>query len=724
MLLLLFILSVSLMRAWACPTSCICKWKGGKQSVECINKSLITIPSGMDHGTQVLDFAGNNLDRLLKERFHKMGLINLQKIFLSRCRIKHIEDRAFKGLTNLVELDLSDNVITSVPSETFYDYPSLMRLTLNGNPIRIVKKSSFLPLTFLTNLELSKCDVEIIEDGAFEALDKLEWLKLDNNKLKFIAGENILPTSLHGIDLHLNPWQCDCRMIDLRLWLATYHVPLTVEAKCASPSRFEGLQIKTIDVQDLACLPDVRPTPIFLEIAEGQNASLLCQVSSIPEAKVSWLYRGNILQNDSTVAPGLHLYYFVEEGTIEKTSELFIFNANVDDNGTFVCIAENPAGKAHSNYTIRIILKREPIIGLTVFPYEYFVVVSAAAVIIAILGIICLTLCLIQCRRQKKRKRKKDRSKVVALQHQNVQIKTTVARDEPITRLSGSVVQAPKANGLIVNQDQVIQFSTGPGVLVIPNNLKYSSPPIPPSYPDQNPDLINDTGKEWRGLSVVSEGNESEADKVTWAAAGGTLPRRDIFSKHMTADVHLSPGKFIDQDGYPLDYGLPRIPGGAALPQPVSGPYPQVIQPSNFYRTLPHKPRSGPAARFSREAEFFPPKPNGPQYEHFNPSDVRYTAEGYPAVAQQTPLYPCFAQDPFISPPAGYKGDPRDAAAQWPESSLDSLRTQSVAAQTLAEGRVDPDATPTDEEQQPLTESPDEGYEGENNETTAVADHN
>lgn len=145
MLLLLFILSVSLMRAWACPTSCICKWKGGKQSVECINKSLITIPSGMDHGTQVLDFAGNNLDRLLKERFHKMGLINLQKIFLSRCRIKHIEDRAFKGLTNLVELDLSDNVITSVPSETFYDYPSLMRLTLNGNPIRIVKKSSFLP---------------------------------------------------------------------------------------------------------------------------------------------------------------------------------------------------------------------------------------------------------------------------------------------------------------------------------------------------------------------------------------------------------------------------------------------------------------------------------------------------------------------------------------------------------------------------------------------------
>ncbi|KAF6210813.1 hypothetical protein GE061_013924 [Apolygus lucorum] len=702
---LVVLILCGLARAWACPSSCVCKWKGGKQTVECVNKSLITIPSGMDHGTQVLDFAGNNLDRLLKERFHKMGLINLQKVFLSRCRIKHIEDRAFKGLTNLVEIDLSDNAITSVPSETFYDYPSLMKLMLNGNPIRVVKKASFLPLTFLINLELSKCDLEMIEDGAFEALDKLEWLKLDNNKLRFISGQHVLPSALHGIELQHNPWQCDCKLIDMRLWLATFNVPHIVEPTCSSPQRYQGLQIKSIDVQDLACLPDVRPTPIFLEIAEGQNASLLCQVSSIPEAKVSWLYRGNILQNDSTVAPGLHLYYFVEEGTIEKTSELFIFNANVDDNGTFVCIAENPAGKSHSNYTIRIILKQEPIIGLTVFPYEYFVVISAAAVVIAILAIICLTLCLIQCRRQKKRKRKKDRSKVVALQHQHVSAKTPVMREnEPITRLGGSVIQVPKVNGIALNQE-VMQFATGPGVLVIPNNLKYTSPPVPAAYPEQNPDLINDTSKEWRGAK------EGEEDK--WVA--GTLPRRDVFPKHLTADVHLSPGKFIDQDGYPLDYGLPKIQGASG----VVVPYPQVMTPSNFYRTLPHK-RAGPGARFAREAEFVQKTGLGPApYEHFNPADVRYTAEGYPV--SPTPLYPCFQQDPFISPPAGYKGDPKDAAAQWPESNLDSLRTQSVGAQTSCDARDVPAATPTDEEPQPLTESPDEGYEGENNES---ADHN
>ena len=124
-----------------CPTEdCVCKWKNGKQTVECGNKGLQTIPEGMDHGTQVLNFTGNGLTILHSERFKKMDLINLQKLYLSNNQIIKIHDRAFKGLTNLVELDLSDNMLTSVPTETFQDYSSLMRLSLNGNPIRMLKQ--------------------------------------------------------------------------------------------------------------------------------------------------------------------------------------------------------------------------------------------------------------------------------------------------------------------------------------------------------------------------------------------------------------------------------------------------------------------------------------------------------------------------------------------------------------------------------------------------------
>lgn len=126
-----------------CPSPCMCKWKGGKQTVECGGHKLPSIPDGMDPGTQVLNFSHNSLTVLQSERFQKMELINLQKIFLANNELIRINDRAFRGLSNLVELDLSDNMLTSIPTETFQDYSSLMRLSLSGNPIRDLKTSAF-----------------------------------------------------------------------------------------------------------------------------------------------------------------------------------------------------------------------------------------------------------------------------------------------------------------------------------------------------------------------------------------------------------------------------------------------------------------------------------------------------------------------------------------------------------------------------------------------------
>src|SRR3954462_9249671 len=40
----------------ACPPDCACKWKGGKQWVECVAKGLRTFPPMIDSGTQVSPF--------------------------------------------------------------------------------------------------------------------------------------------------------------------------------------------------------------------------------------------------------------------------------------------------------------------------------------------------------------------------------------------------------------------------------------------------------------------------------------------------------------------------------------------------------------------------------------------------------------------------------------------------------------------------------------------
>ena len=91
----------------------------GKRWVECRDKGQISIPEKVDIETQVLDLSGNNLQILPREVFSRRGLLNLQKLFLSDCKLGQIDPTAFRGLTNLVELNLSGNLLTSVPTATF-----------------------------------------------------------------------------------------------------------------------------------------------------------------------------------------------------------------------------------------------------------------------------------------------------------------------------------------------------------------------------------------------------------------------------------------------------------------------------------------------------------------------------------------------------------------------------------------------------------------------------
>lgn len=768
MWLLILILTHTLVGTFSCPTACICKWKGGKQTVECTNRDLITIPDGMDHGTQVLEFSGNNLKTLPKERFQKIGLINLQRIYLSRCRLTNIDDKAFKGLSNLVELDLSENLLTSVPTETFGDYQALMRLILNHNPISTLQKNSFRHLSYLTNLEISNCEIELVHDEAFVGLDNLEWLKLDGNRLSTIRGNHILPDSLHGIDLTKNNWQCDCKMLDLHNWLHNFNnIPHTVEPKCSGPPRINGKTIRSIEVEDLACLPDVSPTTLYLEIAEGKNVSLLCKVTAVPEAHVSWWFQGQVLQNDTIIAPGLHLYYYIEEGHEEKKSELFIYNTNTDDNGTFICVAENSAGKSASNFTIRIIVKEEPIVILVSFPFEYFLAVVAGAAVLILVLIITIIVSIVRCRKNRRKRRKKERSKEVALHNQTTTTKCSVIREteppEPV-KVNG--------NALIVEREQeMIIFSSTTEEEII-NSVtsvacanQYCSPPNSRIYQEQNPDLINDTESVGKGRRREGDGEDKEQiqeeamdefetvtqpiRQVQWqdlqfptVAVASRIGNRDLYH---TADVHLSPGCLIPEgEGYPVDYGLPKV---MALRPQLS-----VDSGSNFYRTLPHNrakrlSAANPITRFSREAEFLSRTNQPPSFEHYCPQDVRYTVDGYPRSAQKVYPNPSgnYSENNFIpSPPEGYKTEspaslpccpsqdvPSGSAGLWPQclpanpkTSHESLnRFGSISKRCSVGAQTETQNANQEEKNKPsssnticetLTESPDEGYVGEN----------
>lgn len=373
-----------------CPTVCTCKWKSGKQSVECNDKGLIAIPEGIDPETQLLDMSNNNLQTLPKETFVRAALFDLQKVYLRNCRIGQIDDRALRGLSNVVDLDLSRNLLTSVPTSIFEDVPNLRNLSLAHNPIQKVDAAAFRHVTALTKLDLSHCQITTIASTAFEGVEYLELLRLNGNKLSELKLKTVDTLSgLHGIELHDNPWYCDCSLRTLKLWLTERKVPYAIEPVCnGGPSRIQNRSFNHLHADDFACKPEMKTKPDnrYIESTAGDNATILCRVESVPKATISWHWNGRQLLNNTSFSPFQRIVIF-ESGDTEKRSTLTLTNAQEMDSSQFNCIAENQAGTAEANFTLRVVHR---LAGFAVFGQNHVASISLALIvlIVTILGVI------------------------------------------------------------------------------------------------------------------------------------------------------------------------------------------------------------------------------------------------------------------------------------------------------------------------------------------------
>ncbi|MCL4157067.1 UNVERIFIED_CONTAM: hypothetical protein GTU68_023934, partial [Idotea baltica] len=412
-----------------------------------------------------------------------IGLTNLQRIYAPRCKLVQLDDTAFRSLSNLVELDLSENELRMVPAAALQYLPSLMRLQLSYNPITHIKDGSFRGLGYLTSLELSGCSIKTMEPLAFQGLDRLEWLKIDNNSLITIPSKMMLPKSLHGVDIHNNPWQCDCKLQQLREWLVHYNVPSSIEPKCTSPARLRSRIIKHIVPNDLACSPEMRPTSLFLDVIEGKNISFGCHVTATPEAAVSWQFNGHPLEN-STFAydETTSMYVFEEKGEDEeeKVSYLRIETVSEAHTGIFQCIAENQAGIVISNFTLRVSLPpSEPTPEVIVMDHIIYIGVALVSLVVLVIILICILA--IRCCR-KKTNNIKSKSNVVVSTSKLPRDKQS--NNRPKSNNMPKYIQmgtpAPKINGILADT---------PPISVIENSPYRNEPTDSTCI---NPDLIAD----------------------------------------------------------------------------------------------------------------------------------------------------------------------------------------------------------------------------------------
>ncbi|XP_054262391.1 uncharacterized protein LOC128986204 [Macrosteles quadrilineatus] len=341
--------------AGTCPSLCECKWKSGKEAVLCLNANFSTIPLSLDAGTQVIDLTGNNLAEIGRDAFSKADLLNLQKIFVAKCRIKSLDRYAFRKLKNLVELDLSYNVLLAVPSHIFDSIAELRELKLSGNPILRVMNDAFSHIPQLVRLEMSDCRLQIVEPRAFNGLhESLEWLKLDKNKIGNIRSSTLTALqNLHGLELSGNPWNCSCSIRELREWMLRQNIPSSAPPVCKVPRRLHGKSWDRLNLDDFACIPSIAAHSEVFSGTEGGNVSLSCLISGSPDPVVRWYWKSRILPNVSSGVTSAKRPYVITVG--EKVTYLTIVNLDLQDAGVYLCTAENKAGRVEGNVTLEVI---------------------------------------------------------------------------------------------------------------------------------------------------------------------------------------------------------------------------------------------------------------------------------------------------------------------------------------------------------------------------------
>ncbi|XP_022904401.1 leucine-rich repeat-containing protein 24 [Onthophagus taurus] len=577
-----------------CPSVCMCKWKNGKETVECTDRGLIAIPTSLDVVTQVLDLSGNNLQILPRKAFVKAGLVNLQKIFLKNCRIGQIDDEAFNGLTNLIELDLSHNLLTDIPSGTFQDVPFLRDLVLANNPIQKVDSHAFKTVPALIKLDLSHCELQTIQPKAFEGIESLLILKLNGNRLSELRPRTVeVLYKLNAVELQENPWHCDCRLRPIKEWLQKYNIPISESPVCSGgPERVIHKSFQDLHIDDFACKPEILPVNRYIETTAGDNATIACRASAVPSAHINWYWNGRLLLNNSAFSSHQKIFVF-EEGRFEKRSNLVLTNAQETDSSEFYCVAENRAGNAEANFTLRVAMRTA---GMITLGSGQIAGLSAALVFLILFILMIILFLLVRLRRMPFSESKTPgQIEVVTVVNGSAVPNGKAANLSPVNPINPNVETSSFSERKIPTdlnfcnpvqkppRTNDVSYTTshynGNGSIINPSSCFVS----PSSNSGNNPDLINDTNAKFEGEDGYSveaierpgSGEYSrnidslypsglwEHDQDSFRNMSATNPgfhyddKTPIMSGNSVTNSQEDIGANRTVLGYPSDYGLP-----------------------------------------------------------------------------------------------------------------------------------------------------------------------
>lgn len=350
----------------------------------------------------VLNLSGNHLDTLKHEWFQNLG--NLTVLDLSHNWIKELNNVVFwslhrlvhlridhnridsvgllslKGLKSLRTFNISWNEIPVIQSGTLRATENLEVLDVSHNPIRSLQlvfrhahnlrrlyashlrmlshltRESFEGLDQVEQLFMTDCArLETVDPGALEPLGNLRMLDWRFNNFTTLPSGLFHPViRIERVQLHGNPWYCDCRLYWLLLWLrdnTAAHLLSPSTTICSKPFNLTGLTVLDAVDKHMVCInATVLHYTTQAHFRLGSSALLKCDVSGSPEPSITWVTPHRHVFNwtaeygasvgntsvDSLAAPGDSSKF-----VLLQSGNLFVREVQRGDSGYYRCTATN-----------------------------------------------------------------------------------------------------------------------------------------------------------------------------------------------------------------------------------------------------------------------------------------------------------------------------------------------------------------------------------------------
>ena len=616
--ILLLVTLASLATAEVCPREpkCQCKWVAGKRTVDCKGSGLSSIPTRLKQDTQILVMDGLDLGRLEKDAFSRVGLVNLQEISLRGCHLLEVHENAFRGLLILKDVDLSANNLTKLQPKTFDGNDGLQSLKMAQNPLQELTSYQFPPLKALKRLDFSQCQLQKLDKKAFQNLGpSLEHIALNDNLLRTVSVDTFVPIAerLKTLDLHGNPWLCDCKLQSFREFVIhkkLYNRPTS----CMDPARLHEKMWDDLQAKDFACKPEITIPFEFVFSSPGRNATLSCHITGSPPPQTRWVINGRIVNNNTTpVGPfsEQRMFLFEETYSYQKWFNLTITNAMYDNLGEYKCVAENTGGVMEKS--VHLTFDSPDSFNNSWFdmrPEDWTIMIgaiTASLVFIALIVAICCCLCF--CRKAKKKDKITNGNSSKAAISAFDQDQSLSQRLLPPTPNPQGVPMTPNCAHL--NDTEMTDIRT-PSVISKPISSDSSSRSF-----EVDPDLIHHFKKTSTPLSVstlMSNGSHHRVSPSQFhtlhyhgghGGHGGHHHPRSVSCDHSSQTLHRltpQPQKIVQQQ--------------------------QQARPG--YVTLPRRPRSSWSAPPTRDSPLYSSmtmsrRREGPVYDGVGP---RTSADG------------------------------------------------------------------------------------------------